>query len=142
MAETRSSILDPRAQADPVSESHRKQAQRRLESPYQRTKPYLWKPDWVFLAHARHEVSLLLLLPLGPSQSSQTLDAQDTLEVTPRVSLHSLQIRSQRDRKSHSGHPAGKEQVSSTDWSLPLAMERGPVLQGEWAGETLCLPLL
>lgn len=130
MAETRSSILDPRAQADPVSEAHTKQAQRRLESPYQWTKPCLWKPDWVFLAHARHEGFLPPLLLPGPSQSSQTPDAQDTLEVTPKVSLHSLQIRSQKDCKSPSGHPAGKEQVSPMDWSLPLAMERGPVLQG------------
>lgn len=43
-----------------------------------------------------------------------------------------------RDSKSPSGHLAGREQVSPTDWSLPPAMERGPVPQGEWAGETLC----
>lgn len=119
-------------------QNHTGSKQRRFESPYQWTKPHLWKPDWGFLAHARHEGSLPPLLPLGPSQPSQTLDAQDTPEVTPRGSLHSLQIRSQRDSKSPSGHLAGREQVSPTDWSLPPAMERGPVPQGEWAGETLC----
>lgn len=42
----------------------------------------LWKPDWGFLAHVSHSGSMLPLL-LGPFQPSQTLDAQDTPEVTP-----------------------------------------------------------
>lgn len=81
---------------------------------------------------------MLPLLLRGPSQPSQTPDAQDPQRLDLEI-LHTVYKSEAREiaKACQVTQQGGREEVSPTDWSLPPATERGPVLQGEWAGETL-----